>query len=73
MRKDKTTRPSHYIVILKSRDADDLEQVFKEFTAEKLSRVAKPALRKALSILREAVATLCDLLQQVRQRQSQTP
>ena len=54
MRKDKTTQPPHYIVIFKSRDADNLEQAFKEFTAKKLSREAKPSIRKALSVLREA-------------------
>lgn len=54
LRKDKTTQPPHYIVIFKSRDADNLEQAFKEFTAKKLSREAKPSIRKALSVLREA-------------------
>lgn len=29
LRKDKTTQPPHYIVIFKSRDADNLEQAFK--------------------------------------------
>ena len=53
LRKDKTTQPSHYIVIFKTRDADNLEQAFKEFTAKKLSREAKPSIRKALSVLRE--------------------
>lgn len=53
LRKDKTTQPPHYIVIFKSRDADNLEQAFKEFTAKKLSREAKPSIRKALSVLRE--------------------
>lgn len=42
LRKDKTIQPPHYIVIFKSRDADNLEQAFKEFTAKKLSREAKP-------------------------------
>ena len=54
LRKDKTTQPPHYIVIFKSQDADNLEQAFKEFTAKKLSREAKPSIRKALSVLREA-------------------
>ena len=54
LRKYKTTQPPHYIVIFKSRDADNLEQAFKEFTAKKLSREAKPSIRKALSVLREA-------------------
>lgn len=54
LRKDKTTQPPHYIVIFKSRDADNLEQAFKEFTAKKLSREAKPSIRKTLSVLREA-------------------
>ncbi|WP_298035366.1 PcfB family protein, partial [uncultured Dysosmobacter sp.] len=54
LRKDKTTQPPHYIVIFKSRDADNLEQAFKEFTAKKLTREAKPSIRKALSVLREA-------------------
>ena len=54
LRKDKTTQPPHYIVIFKSRDADNPEQAFKEFTTKKLSREAKPSIHKALSVLREA-------------------
>ncbi len=41
-------------MIFKSRDADNLEQAFKEFTAKRLSREVKPSIRKALSVLREA-------------------
>ncbi len=36
MRKDKTTQPPHYIVIFKAKDADNLEQAFREFTAKTL-------------------------------------
>ena len=34
LRKDKTTQPPHYIVIFKAKDADNLEQAFREFTAK---------------------------------------
>ena len=36
LRKDKTTQPPHYIVIFKAKDADNLEQAFREFTAKTL-------------------------------------
>ena len=35
LRKDATTQPPHYIVIFKAKDADNMEQAFKEFTAKK--------------------------------------
>jgi hypothetical protein len=35
LRKDRTTHPPRYIVIFKSKQADNLEQAFKEFTAKK--------------------------------------
>ena len=38
LRKDATTQPPHYIVIFKAKDADNMEQPFKEFTAKKLQR-----------------------------------
>ena len=37
LRKDKTTQPPRYVVIFKSKDADNLEQAFREFTAKTLS------------------------------------
>ena len=40
LRKDKTTQPPHYIVIFKAKDADNLEQAFREFTAKTLSKGA---------------------------------
>ncbi len=40
LRKDKTTQPPHYIVIFKAKDADNLEQAFREFTAKTLQRAA---------------------------------
>ena len=38
LRKDNTTHPPRYIVIFKTKQADNLEQAFKEFTAKKLNR-----------------------------------
>ena len=35
LRKDRTTHPPRYIVIFKSKQADNLEQAFKEFTDRK--------------------------------------
>ena len=46
LRKDKTTQPPHYIVIFKAKDADNLEQAFREFTAKTLTKEQRPAIRK---------------------------
>ena len=46
MRKDKTNQPPHYIVIFKAKDADNLEQAFREFTAKTLSKEQRPSIRK---------------------------
>ena len=54
LRKDKTTQPPHYIVIFKRQDADNLEQVFREFTRPKRSpRKAAPSIRKVLAVAAE--------------------
>ena len=44
LRKDKTTQPPHYIVIFKAKDADNLEQAFREFTAKTLSKEQRPSI-----------------------------
>ena len=46
LRKDKTTQPPHYVVIFKSKDADNLERAFWEFTAKTLSKEQRPSIRK---------------------------
>ena len=56
LRKDRTTHPPRYIVIFKSKQADNLEQAFKEFTAKKLSREERPSIRKTLSALKQKAA-----------------
>ena len=56
LRKDKTTQPPHYIVIFKAKDADNLEQAFKQFTAKKLKQQERPSIRKTLSVLKEKAA-----------------
>ena len=56
LRKDATTQPPHYIVIFKAKDADNMEQAFKEFTAKKLNREERPSIRKALSALKQKAA-----------------
>ena len=48
LRKDSSTHPPRYIVIFKTKQADNLEQAFKEFTAKKLSREERPSIRKTL-------------------------
>ena len=45
-----------YIVIFKTKQADNLEQAFKEFTAKKLSREERPSIRKTLSALKQKAA-----------------
>ena len=49
LRKDKTTQPPHYIVIFKAKDADNLEQAFREFTAKTLTKEQRPSIRKVLA------------------------
>ena len=54
IKRDRSSNPPKFLIFFKSRDADNLEQAFKEFTAKKLSRETKPSIRKTLSVLREA-------------------
>lgn len=56
LRKDKTTQPPHYVVIFKFKDADNLEQAFREFTAKTLSKDQRPSIRKVLSAVKQKVA-----------------
>lgn len=56
LRKDSTTIPPHWIVIFKTKDADNLEQAFKEFTAKKLKQQERPSIRKTLAVLKEKAA-----------------
>jgi len=56
LQKDKTTQPPHYVVIFKSKDADNLEQAFREFTAKTLSKEQRPSIRKVLSAVKQKVA-----------------
>ena len=56
LRKDKTTQPPHYVVIFKSKDADNLEQAFREFTAKTLSKEQRPSIRKVLSAVKQKAA-----------------
>ena len=56
LRKDKTTQPPHYVVIFKSKDADNLEQAFREFTAKTLSKEQRPSIRKVLAAMKQKTA-----------------
>ena len=56
LRKDKTTQPPHYVVIFKSKDADNLEQAFREFTAKTLSKEQRPSIRKQLADSKQATS-----------------
>ena len=56
LRKDKTTQPPHYIVIFKAKDADNLEQAFREFTAKTLSKEQRPSIRKVLATTKQKAA-----------------
>ena len=56
LRKDKTTQPPHYVVIFKSKDADNLEQACREFTAKTLSKEQRPSIRKVLSAMKQKTA-----------------
>ena len=48
--------PLHYIVIFKAKDADNMEQAFKEFTAKKLQREERPSIRKDIAASKEKAA-----------------
>lgn len=56
LRKDSTSAPPHWIVIFKAKDADNLEQAFKEFTAKTLQKEQKPSIRQNLSAMKEKAA-----------------
>ena len=56
LRKDSTTIPPHWIVIFKTKDADNLEQAFKEFTAKTLQKEQKPSIRQNLSAMKVKAA-----------------
>lgn len=56
LRKDKTTQPPQYIVIFKAKDADNLEQAFREFTAKTLSKEQRPSIRKVLAAAKQKAA-----------------
>ena len=56
LRKDKTAQPPHYIVIFKAKDADNLEQAFREFTAKTLSKEQRPSIRKVLTAAKQKAA-----------------
>mgnify|MGYP000776133029 FL=1 len=56
LRKNATTQPPHYIVIFKAKDADNMEQAFKEFTAKKLQREERPSIRKDIAASKEKAA-----------------
>ena len=56
LRKDKTTQPPHYIVIFKAKDADNLEQAFREFTAKTFSKEQRLSIRKVLTAAKQKVA-----------------
>ena len=56
LRKDATTQPPLYIVIFKAKDADNMEQAFKEFTAKKLQQEERPSIRKDIAASKEKAA-----------------
>ena len=56
LRKDKTTQPPHYIVIFKAKDADNLEQAFREFTTKTLTKEQRPSIRKVLAAAKQKAA-----------------
>lgn len=57
LKKDKTTEPPHYVVIFKAKEADNLDQAFREFTALTLPKEKRPSIRKSLSAAKQKAAT----------------
>ena len=43
-------------MIFKSKDADNLEQAFREFTVKTLSKEQRPSIRKVLSAMKQKTA-----------------
>ena len=56
LRKDRTTHPPRYIVIFKSKQADNLEQAFREFTVKTLTKEQRPSIRKVLAAAKQKAA-----------------
>lgn len=57
LKKDPHTQPPHYYVFFKSRDKDQLQPAFREFTALTLNREKRPTIRERLAQVQEQTRT----------------
>lgn len=56
VKKDRTKDPPKYLVFFKARDADVLEQAFKEFVYANEKKKNRPSVRQKLNRLKEVVS-----------------
>lgn len=57
LKKDPHTDPPHYYVFFKTKDKDQLQPAFKEFTAMTLDREKRPTIRERLAQAQEQTKT----------------
>ena len=55
-REGEATQGGGDVVICKGKDADNLEQAFREFTAKTLTKEQRPSIRKVLAVAKQKAA-----------------
>ena len=53
LKKDTSTKPPHYLVFFKGKDADVITMAFREYSEKILKQKEKPSIRKLLVNLKE--------------------
>lgn len=67
VRKDKSVTPPRYLVFVRSKDADALDAICKEYQAKALTNDKKPSVRKQLAKFKEIVATVPKKIREKKQ------
>lgn len=55
VKKDRSTKPSKYLVFFKARDADALTTAFAEYTSKKVKKASRPSVLAKLNQFKELV------------------
>ena len=55
LKKDTSTKPPHYLVFFKGKDADVITMAFKEYSEKIIRQKEKPSIRKLIINLKELV------------------
>ncbi len=58
LKKDTSTKPPHYLVFFKGKDADVITMAFKEYSQKVIKQKEKPSIRKLLVKLKEQARKL---------------